>query len=126
MKKILVVDDEPDLRFILRKILEREGYAVIEAENGEKALELLKNDKPDLILLDIMMPGLDGWETAKRIKSNSENRDIKIAMLTAKVQDEDKVKSLEEANVEWHITKPVDKAKLLSTVKWLLEFQPKR
>jgi len=121
MKSILVVDDEPDLRFVLRKMLEKEGYTINEAEDGEKALELLKGNKPDLILLDIMMPGMDGWETAKRIKSDPENKHIKIAMLTAKVQDEDKIKSLQEANAQWHINKPVDRTKLMSTVKWLLE-----
>jgi len=125
-EKILVVDDEPDLRFILRKILEREGYAVAEAESGEKALELLKTEKPDLILLDVMMPGLDGWETAKKIKSSPESKDVKIAMITAKVQEEDKIKSFEESGVEWHITKPVDKTRLITTVKWLLEYQPKK
>jgi len=69
-KKILVVDDEKDIREIIKIALEQDGFQVIEADNGKKAIELAKNEKPDLITLDIMMPNIDGFEAAKVIKKN--------------------------------------------------------
>ncbi len=126
MKNIMVVDDEMDIRYVIRKMLEREGFAVMEAESGEDALDKLKKAKPDLILLDIMMPGIDGWETCARIKSNNDLTSIPVVMLTAKTAEEDKIKALEECGAEWHISKPIDMAKFVETVKWLLESPPRR
>lgn len=125
MKKILIVDDEPDIRFIIKAILGK-GYNILEAESGEAAIEIAKREKPDLILLDIMMPGIDGYETAKRLKNSKETKNIKIAMLTAKQEEEDKLKALAEARVEWYITKPIEREKLIETVKWLLEKEVRR
>lgn len=82
--KIMTVDDEPDIRFMVRRILEKAGYEVIEARNGEECLEKLKKEKPDLILLDVMMPGLNGWETLKKIRAKEEWKSIPIAMVTVK------------------------------------------
>jgi CheY-like chemotaxis protein len=126
MNEIMVVDDEADICFVISKMLEREGYKVITAESGEKAIEMLKGAKPDLILLDVMMPGLDGWETCAKIKTQQETMEIPVVMLTAKTAEEDKIKALEECGAEWHISKPIDRPKFIETVKWLLESPPRR
>jgi CheY-like chemotaxis protein len=126
MKKILVIDDEPDIVFLIKLILEKEGYRVIEANSGSEGLELAKKEKPDLILLDVMMPDMLGWEVSKKIKSDKELQKIPVAMLTVKSAAEDKLKSLEEARADWHIAKPIDRDKLISTVAWLLEAPPRR
>lgn len=121
MAKIMVVDDEADMRFMVRKILENEGHEVIEAEAGKVALEKLKEVKPDLILLDVMMPGLDGWEVCKQIRENKETENITVTMLTVKSTDEDKVTSFDDGLADWHISKPFKKKRFVKTVKWLLE-----
>ncbi len=121
MAKIMVVDDEADMRFMVRKILENEGHEVIEAEAGKIALEKLKEVKPDLILLDVMMPGLDGWEVCKQIRENKETENITVTMLTVKSTDEDKVTSFDDGLADWHISKPFKKKRFAKTVKWLLE-----
>jgi CheY-like chemotaxis protein len=126
MSKIMVVDDEQDIRFVIGKMLEKEGYEVIEASSGEESLEILKETKPDLILLDVMMPGLDGWETCAKIKLMKEINQIPVVMLTAKTADEDKIKALEECGANWHISKPLDRAKFIETVRWLLKSPPRR
>jgi two-component system alkaline phosphatase synthesis response regulator PhoP len=121
MKRIMIVDDDEHIREVLRALLKKEGYDVIETDSGIKCLELLKEGKkPDLILLDVMMPKFDGWETCKKIKENTETKDITVAMLTVKDQTEEKVKSLEYATADWHISKPIIKHKLIDTVEWLL------
>ncbi len=126
MTKILIVDDEMDLRFVIGKMLEREGYDVVEAESGEAAIDLLKETLPDLILLDVMMPGIDGWETCTKIKAQGKTSNIPVVMLTAKTADEDKIKALEECGAEWHLSKPIDRKKFIETVKWVLESPPRR
>jgi CheY-like chemotaxis protein len=122
MIKILVVDDEADIRFVIGKMLEREGYEVLEADSGENALESLKETIPDLILLDVMMPGIDGWITCKKIKSGDETKNIPVVMLTAKTAD----MALDECGAEWHVSKPLDRIKFIETVKWVLESPPRR
>ncbi len=125
MGKILVVDDEPDIVYLIKKILEKGGHKVIEAYNGEECLEKVKTEKPDLILLDIMMPGLDGYDILRILKSKEDTKSITIAILTAKSSDEDKIKSLDE-QADWHISKPIDKDKLLDMVDWLLKSPPRK
>jgi CheY-like chemotaxis protein len=101
-------------------MLEGEGYKVLEAEGGKECLEVLKSEKPDLILMDVMMPEMDGWEAAHEIKRDASNKGIIISMLTVKSEDEDKIKSLDEASADWHIAKPIKRDKLIQTVGWLL------
>ena len=118
--KIIVVDDEEKIRYIFRKILESQGHEVMEADSGKQCLEILKNKKPDLILMDVMMPEMDGWEAVKEIKKDRANKDIIISMLTVRSEDGDIMKILDEAHA-WYITKPVTKDKLVQTVEWLLK-----
>jgi two-component system alkaline phosphatase synthesis response regulator PhoP len=126
MSKILVIDDEPDIVYLIRLILEKEGYEVVEANSGTQGLKLAEKEKPDLILLDVMMPDMLGWEVCRRIKANEELKKVPVAMLTVKSAAEDKLKSLDEARADWHIAKPIDREKLLSTVEWLLKSPPRR
>jgi two-component system alkaline phosphatase synthesis response regulator PhoP len=120
MSKIMVVDDDLKILGVLREILQRGGYEVMVADSGEKCLEILKNEKPDLILMDVMMPQMDGWEVVKEIKKDRSNKDIIISMLTIRSEDEDRAKSLLEVSADWHIAKPVKRERLLETVHWLL------
>ncbi len=90
-----------------------------------ECLEILKTERPDLILLDVMMPGLDGYDTCKKIKNHEEYRSILVAMLTVKSEDEDRLRSLEECKAEWHISKPVEKEKLVEIVNWILKSPPR-
>ena len=125
-KKIMVVDDDPNIRFVLKRMLIKAEYEVILAKNGEECLELLSRDTPDLILLDVMMPGMDGWKVCSKIKENNKTKDITVSMLTVKKSPEDKIKSFENSLADWHMSKPLDSELLLSTVKWLLENPPRR
>jgi CheY-like chemotaxis protein len=127
MAKIMVVDDEPEMVSLIKKILEDGGHEVEPAYSGQEALEKLESGiKPDLILLDVMMPGLNGWEVSRRIKEREETKDIIVAMLTIKSEDEDKVTSLDEGLADWHISKPFKNEELLRTVNWLLKRPIKR
>ncbi len=125
-KLVLVVDDEEDFLFEVRTMLERAGLEVLTASSGEEALKLLKDKTPDLILLDVMMPGLDGWEVSKRLKEKEETKDITVSMLTVMSSPEDKLKSLQNSGAEWHISKPIEMKKFIDTVMWLLEESKKK
>lgn len=124
--KVLVVDDEDDIRMLVRRALVDAGLEVYEAAGGKEALDKIKDIKPDLVLLDVMMPDIDGWEVCRKIKENADTRDITVSMLTVKARDKDKVRSFDYAFADWHIPKPIDMQKLSKTVLWLLESPLKR
>ena len=119
-KEILIVDDEPDVVVPMQFLMEQQGYSVMAAFRGEDALDLIYQYKPDLVLLDIMLPGIDGWEVCEIIRLNQNYRDIKIVFLTAKGRDEDIAKGL-ALGADAYITKPFSNAVLVATVKKLLE-----
>lgn len=123
MPKILVVDDEPEILYLVRLMLERQGHEVVEARNGDECLEKLKNTSPDLILLDIMMPGLDGWEICRKIKREKKTKDIPVVMLTVRTSEESVKKSFEYALCDAHINKPFERKQLIKTVSDLLSFK---
>jgi two-component system alkaline phosphatase synthesis response regulator PhoP len=118
--KILVVDDEPTLVRLMEFILSKQGHQMIVAVNGEDGLDKARNDRPDLILLDIMMPRLDGYEVAARIRADKEISTTPIIMLSAKAQDEDVRKGL-EVGVDEYITKPFSPDHLVHVVNDYLE-----
>jgi CheY-like chemotaxis protein len=121
MTKIMIVDDEPDIIYIIRRILEGAGYEVSEALSGEECLERLKEERPDLILMDVMMPGIDGWEATKKIKENEDTKDIPVIMLTVKREEEDMSKSFQYSHSDAHVGKPIVREKLLNTIEWVLK-----
>ena len=116
---ILVVDDEEDILELVRFNLAREGYRVSGALSGEKALKLAKNELPDLIVLDLMLPGIDGLEVAKMLRGNNCTKNIPIIMLTAKGEEVDVVTGL-ELGADDYMTKPFSPRILLARVKALL------
>ncbi len=126
MAKIMVVDDERDFVAMMSKLLRGAGHEIIEAYGGVEALEKLKSVKPDLILLDVMMPDIDGYDICKIIRENHATRDITIAMLTVRFADQDKLRSLEDCGANWHIAKSADKKDLLEKIDWLLKTPPTR
>ncbi len=123
MARIMVVDDNSDVRNVISMLLKSKGHEVVEAENGKGCLENLKadNEIPDLIILDIMMPGMDGWEVSKSIKSNSRLRGMPVCILTAKQGRMDWRMSLEYGYADRHLTKPISKKELLKTTDQLIK-----
>ncbi len=117
--KILVVDDEIYIVHILDFSLGMEGYEVITALDGEQALEKMKSDKPDLIVLDIMMPKLDGYEVCKAIKSSPETRQIPVILLSAKGRNVDQKLGF-DVGADDYITKPFSPRKLVERINQLL------
>ena len=115
-KKILIVDDEMDLVETVRFPLEVEGYHVLVSYNGEDALDQARKENPDLVLLDLMLPKLDGYEVCRRLKCDDRCKHIPILMLTAKFQEKDKALGMETGANEY-ITKPFDIRDLLKKVK---------
>jgi diguanylate cyclase (GGDEF)-like protein len=115
-KRILVVDDDRNLRKIIQTNLELAGYDVTTAANGEEALHLLDSMQPDLIVLDVMMPMMDGYEVARRVRRHPTNTHVPIIMLTAKSEVEDKLAGF-EAGADDYITKPFGPQELLARVK---------
>ena len=118
-KKILIVEDEANIRELLRLYLEREGYTVLEAENGVEGIKKWKSDKPDMLLLDVMMPVMDGWAVCREIRAES---DVPIIMLTAKGELEDRIEGL-NAGADYYLTKPFDTRELLACINALLRRQ---
>ena len=104
-KRVLVVDDEPDVLLLCRVNLEFEGYDVATAPDGEAGLEACRELKPDVVLLDVMMPKMDGWQVLEAIKADEDLAHIPVVMLTAKVQDEDQIRGWSAGAAEY-ITKP--------------------
>jgi two-component system alkaline phosphatase synthesis response regulator PhoP len=115
-KKILVVDDEVDLVETVRFPLEMEGYHVLISYNGEDALNQARKENPDLILLDLMLPKLDGYKVCRLLKFDERYKHIPILMLTAKTQEKDKVLGL-ETGADEYITKPFEMDYLMEKVK---------
>jgi two-component system, OmpR family, alkaline phosphatase synthesis response regulator PhoP len=115
-KKILVVDDEEDILELVRYNLAREGYNVLCASSGEDGLKAAKSEKPDLIVLDLMLPGIDGLDVTRRLKGDPVTRKIPIVMLTAKGEESDIVAGL-ELGAEDYITKPFSPRVLVARVK---------
>ena len=112
-KKILIVEDEANIRELLRLYLEREGYTVLEAENGVEGIKKWKSDKPDMLLLDVMMPVMDGWAVCRQIRAES---DVPIIMLTAKGETADRVSGL-EMGADDYIVKPLEMPEVIARVR---------
>jgi cyclic di-GMP phosphodiesterase len=117
---VLVIDDEAPIRLLCRVNLEAEGTAVLEAENGELGLELAKQKSPDAILLDVMMPGLDGWSVAEELLSDERTRRIPIIFLTARADVRDRARGLGAGGLDY-ITKPFNPVELAALVEEVVE-----
>lgn len=115
-QRILVVDDDPDIRGLVRELLERRGFAVVEAADGKGALQEFYAGRPDLVVLDVSMPGLDGWTTLERIRELS---DVPVMMLTARSEELEKTRGL-RAGADDYVTKPFGRQELLARVEALL------
>ena len=122
-KRILLVDDDPDILKVNRILLEREGYDVLTATDGEEALDLVKQGEVDLMVLDIMMPGVDGFEVCQRLKEDDESFQIPVLMLTAKTELADKILGYFVGAADY-LSKPYDKAVLLGKIRNLLGERP--
>lgn len=119
-EKILAIDDEPDVLRVLKYRLEKAGYEVLTALDGIKGLELARKEKPNLIILDIMMPGEDGYSVCKRLKNMSESAGIPVIFLSAKAEEKDIIRGFQSGGI-YYITKPYEPEVLLETVKKALE-----
>jgi len=119
-KLVVCIEDEQEMIDLVQLILGRRGFTVEGANGGLEGLEKVQKRKPDLVLLDLMMPDMDGWEVYQRMKSDEELRDIPVIVITAKAQSIDKVLGLHIAKVDDYITKPFGPQELLESVEKIL------
>jgi DNA-binding response OmpR family regulator len=119
-QKILIVDDEPNIVIPLQFLMEQNGYSTLVAQSGEEALESISKEKPDLVLLDIMLPGVDGFEVCEIVRLNPEWRNTRIIFLTAKGRDVDIAKGM-LLGADEYITKPFSNQQIIDAVTKLLE-----
>jgi DNA-binding response OmpR family regulator len=117
--RVLIVDDKRDNRTVLELMLQEEGYTLLSAESGEQALAMVASDPPDLVLLDVMMPGIDGFEVAASLARGSGTRKIPVIIVTALSADEAQIKGL-EAGAGNVLSKPVEREELCARVRNLL------
>ena len=118
-KKILVVEDEESLLKLESILLTSKGYDVHGVGDGQAALDAIEKNRPDLVLLDIMLPEIDGFEVCRRIKANPETKHIPVVMLTAKKSRDDMARG-EEVGADWYITKPFKSAMVIETIQRFL------
>ena len=118
-RKILVIEDDPGSRRLTEFTLKREGYEVLTAENGLAGLNRIRQDKPDLVVLDVMLPGIDGYEVARRIRSAPETEKLPILMLSGKVRPEDKATGM-QVGANDYLSKPASPALVVQKVAALL------
>lgn len=122
-KKVLIVDDEPNIVAALEFLLEKNGYQVRVAANGEEALAQLDSFAPDLVLLDVMVPKVSGYEVCQRMRAQPKWRDIKIVMLSARGREVEVEKGM-SLGADLYVTKPFSSAELVATIGELLSPQP--
>jgi len=115
-KYILCIEDEPEMIDLIRLILGRRGFEVVGAAGGKEGLEKARQKPPDMVLLDLMMPDMDGWEVYQQLKADEKTKDIPVIVVTAKAQSIDKVLGLHIAKVDDYIAKPFSPQELLSSV----------
>ena len=120
-RQVVCVEDEPEMIDLYRLILNRKGFDVTGADGGKEGLETIRTQKPDLVLLDLMMPDMDGWEVYKQLKSDPDTKNIPVIVVTAKAQSIDKVLGLHIAQVDDYISKPFSPQELLDSVAKVLE-----
>lgn len=125
MAKILIVDDEPDIVELISYNLEREGFATAKAYDGGEALSKVRIEKPDLLILDLMLPGVSGLDICKKIRANPETADLPIIMLTAKADEVDKIIGL-EIGADDYMTKPFSVKELIARVRTVLRRSQER
>jgi DNA-binding response OmpR family regulator len=119
-KQILCIEDEPEMIDLIRLILGRRGFEVIGAAGGKEGLEKMLENPPALVLLDLMMPDMDGWEVYQQMKADEKTKDIPVIVVTAKAQSIDKVLGLHIAKVDDYIAKPFSPQELLNSVDKVL------
>ncbi len=119
-RKILVVDDDPTMVKLINVNLKLNNYSVVEATSGEQALDVLESDVLDLVVLDIMMPGVDGWEVLKRIRGNAETQEMPVILVTAKTQDSDVIRGW-ELGADEYVIKPFNPLLLVEVIKMVLD-----
>jgi DNA-binding response OmpR family regulator len=119
-KLILCIEDEAEMIALTRLVLEREGFEVLGAVGGKQGLEIMHREKPDLVLLDLMMPDMDGWEVYRQMKVDETLATIPVIIVTARAQNIDKVLGLQVAKVDDYITKPFGPKELLASVNRIL------
>jgi DNA-binding response OmpR family regulator len=120
-RRILCIEDEPEMIDLIRLILERKGFEVLGAVGGQEGIESIRREKPDLILLDLMMPDVDGWEVYRQMKADEALQRIPVVVVTAKAQSIDKVLGLHIAKVDDYVTKPFGPSDLLESVERVLQ-----
>lgn len=116
MKKVLIIDDEPNVRKVLSILFKSNGYEVVVADDGDVGLETAKKEKPDAIILDVVMPTLDGYSTCMLLKEDPEVRDIPVIMLTARDTNKSKYAS-ESFGAQYYLSKPYEAEELLGLVE---------
>jgi CheY-like chemotaxis protein len=117
---VLLVDDERAIRTICRVNLEGDGIAVVEAQDGVEALEHVRRERPSLVLLDVMMPGVDGWRVAEQLAADDDTRDIPVVFLSARATEEDRLRA-QGLGAVGYVVKPFDPLELAGTVRDVLE-----
>jgi len=120
MTRVLVIDDEAPIRLLCRVNLEAEKMEVLEASDGPTGLEKARNEEPDVILLDVMMPGLDGWQVAEELLDDDRTRSIPIVFLTARAEVRDRARGLDLGGIDY-VTKPFNPVELAPLVRELIE-----
>jgi DNA-binding response OmpR family regulator len=119
-KRLVYIEDEQEMIDLVRLILSRRGHEVIGANGGREGLEAVRNHLPDLVLLDLMMPDMDGWDVYQQMKAEESTRDIPVIVVTAKAQSIDKVLGLHIAKVDDYISKPFSPNELVDSVEKVL------
>jgi CheY-like chemotaxis protein len=116
VSRVLVIDDEAPIRLLCRVNLEAEGMSVLEARDGPAGLEIARRERPDVILLDVMMPGLDGWKVAEELLEDPSTRDIPVVFLTARADLRDRARGMDLGGIDY-ITKPFNPVDLATLVR---------
>jgi DNA-binding response OmpR family regulator len=119
-KTIVCIEDEPDMIHLIKLILKRKGYHVIGAHGGKEGLETIYKEKPGLVLLDLMMPEMDGWEVYQQMKADPSTSEIPVIVVTAKAQSIDKVLGLHIAKVDDYISKPFSPQELVESIEHVI------
>jgi DNA-binding response OmpR family regulator len=122
-KTVVCIEDEPEMIDLVRLILGRKGFELVGAVGGREGLDTVRKVKPDLVLLDLMMPDIDGWEVYQQMKADDDLKEIPVIVVTAKAQSIDRVLGLHIAKVDDYITKPFGPQELLESVNKVLELE---